>query len=301
MTSEPNSPETPKPAFAKLLAIGLAGWLVGSLVLLGLAWPLAHVENIAIAAMWSISHWWIAFAFGAILLTAVGLASRQSFSSALKAYLLPMGFLTAIALICLSIYPDYGFKTDLFDFLPLVLVFYIFGFIWMSAIRSGTGNTAFVRTVLPAIVAGVVILGFIAVPVFKSNNFIYRNAFGLTVSKTAINNGILTADAVLEIHKPGSYDFSAPRYMYPNMDPGLDQETVELGKITWGKAGDPKEGASGTFPFQIRWEKNIPESIEKLQSFIPEENMIYLEVHNPKDTSKELIFNIPAAMPLGVN
>lgn len=35
----------------------------------------------------------------------------------------------------------------------------------------------------------------------------------------------------------------------------------EEGKITWGAAGEPKEGATGSFPLSIRWHKpaKLPE------------------------------------------
>lgn len=293
MNTEPPEKPVPMSAFAKLLATGLAGWVLGNLVLFGAAWPVGHAETPAIAAMWAISHWWIAFAFGAVLLIARGLLSRVSFGTALMAYLLPAALLSAIAGICVAVYPDQGFSSDLLGYMPLALIFYVFGFLWMSFVKSGSGNTAFLRSVIPATVGGVSILGLIAVPVFKSNNFIYRNAFGLEVSKTAITNGAMVADAVLKIHKSGHYDFTAPRFIYSEQITDTES-AIELGKITWGPAGAPKEGAPGTYPFQIRWEKNIPPTMAEMRQHMPDDDMIYLEVRDPADASKELLYNITA-------
>ena len=94
--------------------------------------------------MWAISHWWIAFVFGAVLLIARGLIAKLPFGTALAAYLLPATILAAIAGICLAVYPDRAFSSDLFGYMPLALVFYVFGFLWMffvSASENYLGRT----------------------------------------------------------------------------------------------------------------------------------------------------------------
>ncbi|MEO8614107.1 MAG: hypothetical protein ABI600_03120 [Luteolibacter sp.] len=298
MNSEPYEIDASKTAFAKLFATGLLGCVIGSLALFVAAWPLGHAESVAPAMMWAISYWWMAFAFGAVLLVLRGLLSRLSISTALAAYLLPAAALMAIVGICLAIYPDPGFRSDLFGFLPLVLIFHILGFLWMTFAKSGTANTAFLRSVLPAIVGGAIILGLVAVPVFSSNSFIYRNAFGLVVTKRAISNGAMIADAVLEIRKSGNYDFAAPRYSYPNNEEEANSDSpIELGKITWGPAGTPKEGVPGIYPLQIRWERNIPTTLPKSPAPYSDEDMVYLEVRNPSNATKDLIYNISANLP----
>ncbi len=284
-----------KSDFFKLFATGLFGCIVATLALLGAAWPVGHAESLAPAAMWAISQWWIAFVFGGVLLVLRGLLSRMSISTALAAYLLPAAAFMAIVGIFLAIYPDPGFRTDLFGFMPLILIFYICGFLWMTFAKSGTPNTAFLRSVLPAIVGGVIILGLVAVPVFRSNNFIYRNTFGWVVTKRAITNGELIADAVLEIRKPGTYDFAAPRYSYPdNKEQANTVSLIELGKITWGPAGAPKEGVPGIYPLQIRWEKNIPAALPTNLPPYSDEDMVTLEVRDPSSESKDLIFSVSA-------
>lgn len=298
MNPKPDEVVAPNPAFSKLFGTGLLGCVVGSLALFGAAWPLAPAESVSTATMWAISHWWIAFAFGAVLLIVRGLISRLSIATALMAYLLPAASLMAVVGICLAIYPDRGFRSDLFGFMPLVLIFYILGFLWMTFAPKESQKTTFLRAVLPAVIGGAIILGLVAVPVFRSDNFVYRNAFGLVVTKNTISNGAMTADAVLEIRKPGNYDFTAPRFSPFNGEETLDMDaSIELGKITWGAGGTPKEGTSGTYPLQIRWEKNIP--VVKPQEPNPMfyEDMVYLEVRDPSDASKELIFNISAALP----
>ena len=298
MNSENPETATPKSSFAKRLATGLIGWALGTVVLFGAAWPMAKPESVSIAAIWTISHWWIPYAFGAVLLIVRGLVSRLSMGTALLAYLLPVALLTGVAGICLLVYPENNLRADLFGYLPLVLLFYFVGFLWMSLAKSGTANTAFLRSVLPAILGGVTVLGLVAVPVFNSNSFIYRNAFGLVISKTAVANGAMVADAVLEVRKPGRYEFTAPRYFYSEYEDKTGSDMgIELGKITWGSAGTPKESVPGTYPLQIRWEKNIPATATELTARTTPEDRISLDVHKPAVESKELIFSIYAPMP----
>jgi len=299
MNPEPMETVLPQSGFAKLLATGLVGWVIGSFVLVAAGWWWAHSETFAIAAMWAISHWWVAFAFGAILLLADSLVSRLKSATALLAYLLPVALLVLIAGICIAIYPDPGFRSDLFGYMALVLVFYVLGFLWMMLGRGSAGNTAFLRLVLPAMIGGVIVLGLVAVPVFTSNFFIYRNAFGLSISKATVANGVMVADAVLEIRKPGNYGFSAPRFMYGGNFEMTDSEpALEYGKITWGTAGPPKEGVPGTYPLQIRWKKNIPFSQPAATPDNVEQELISLEVRDGTKQDKEAIFNISAPLPI---
>ncbi|MEO5713978.1 MAG: hypothetical protein ABIT37_10875 [Luteolibacter sp.] len=299
MNPEPMETVVPQSGFAKLLATGLVGWVLGSLVLLAAGWYWAHSETIAIAAMWAITHWWAAFAFGAVLLLADSLISRLKSATALMAYLLPVALLALVAGICVAIYPDPGFRSDLFGYMALVLVFYVLGFLWMMLGRGSAGNTAFLRLVLPAMVGGLVVLSLVAMPVFTSNYFIYRKAFGLSVSKATVANGAMIADAVLEIHKPGDYTFSAPRFIFGGgIEMTEPEPAMEYGKITWGTAGPPKNGVPGTYPLQIRWGKNIPVSLPAPPTADVEREMISLEIHNGAKQDAEPIFNISAPLPI---
>ncbi len=300
MNTDPIDTVVPLPGFTKLLATGLVGWVIGSLVLVATGWWWVHSETMAVAAMWAISHWWMAFAFGAVLLLADSLISHIKSGTALMAYLLPVALLAVIAGTCIAIYPEPGFRSDLFGYMSLALVFYVLGFLWML-IGPGSGpNTAFLRVVLPAMIGGLVILGLVAVPVFSSNLFIYRNAFGLSVSKATIGNGAMVADGVLEIRKPGNYAFAAPRFLYGgDMEINDMDSAMEYGKITWGADGPPKEGSSGNYPFQIRWEKNIPKTQPPPASDEMEREMISLEIRNATKPDPELIFDISAPLPFG--
>ncbi len=297
----PENPETKphKSDFLKLFATGLLAWAVGSLILLGLAWPIAKPESASIAAVWAISYWWAAFAFGAVAMIAHGLISRLKLGRALAAYLLPAVLLAVFAGICQLIYPDAGFREDLFSYLPLILVFYFLGLLWSSLAKSGTEQTTFIRSVMPAMVGGIVILGLVAVPVFRSNAFIYHKAFDLKVSKRALQNGGITADVVLDIHKPGTYSFAAPRYIYSAFDEmSATDSMIEYGEITWGTAGEPKGGSTGSFPLQIRWIKNVPKSEKDLVDQESFEDGVVMEVRDPSEQNEEILFSIFAPLPI---
>lgn len=298
MNPEATLNAVPPSGFAKLLATGLIGWMTGSIVLVAVGWYWAHATTVSIAAMWAISHWWIAFGFGAVLILVHSLMGRIASATALAAYLLPVALLTMVAGICLAIYPDPGFRTDLFGYMALVLFFYILGFLWMTLAPGGKGNTNSLRLLLPAMVGGLVVLALVAVPVFTSNLFIYRNAFDLAISKTSITNGAMIADAVLEVRKPGNYGFSAPRFIYGgDKEMTEPQPALEYGKITWGTAGEPKQGAAGIYPLQIRWEKNIPTGPGSSLIDGMELEMISLEVRDAAAPANDPFFNISAPLP----
>jgi hypothetical protein len=203
--------------------------------------------------MWSVSYSWIAFTFGLVALVVGGAVAKEALCSPVLAYLLPAVVITGVAGICLVIYPDEGFRSDLVGYLPIVFVFYPFGLLWMR-VRS-IDQFAFVRAVLPPILGGLMILAFIVVPVFTSNTFRYRDAFRFTILRSANSERADVAEAVLEIHKPGDYQFTAPHFGICDFGMG---PAPEAGKITWGAAGEPKEGMTGSFPLIIRWNKTSP-------------------------------------------
>ncbi len=291
MTQENGNSLPTASSCVKPLAAGLIGWVLGFLLLLAASWPIIHPEVISIAALWALSHWWIAFLFGAVILVAVGTLSRKPFGTDLLAYLLPVGVLLAIAGIFIMIYPDATFRDDLLSSLAMVFLFQAIGLAWVCSKKSE--NSRFTMSILPAIIGGLVILTMVAAPAFTSNPFIYRNAFALLVTKTSLSDGAILADGVLEIKKPGSYRFSAPRYIYPDGTTSTeDEEFVELGKITWGSAGAPSENSAGSFPFQIRWEKSIPKTEDDLKRSLETDNLIYLEVHDTSDAKGNFLYSI---------
>lgn len=298
MNPESEENLSPSSSIVKLLATGLIGWAIGSLLLLGASYLIIKPEVFAIAMMWMITHWWMAFGFGALALIVQGILSRLAVGTALLAYLLPLAVLSAIGGICIAVYPDPGFRSDLLGFMALILIFQALGLIWITLTRSNeSGCSNFLRAVLPALIGGIMILGMLSVPVFMSNTFIYRNAFNLTISNTSLVSGAMLSDGVLEIKKPGSYAFYAPRYVYEyGIDPADSGSGVEFGRITWGAAGSPKEGVTGSYPFQIRWEKNLPASLSENDEIETTENQISLEVHVPGKSSDELLYCLSAPM-----
>jgi hypothetical protein len=298
MNAETLENQPPKSSFLKLLATGLIVWVLALVALVGLAWPVAKPEGVSNAIIWAVSHWWVAFGIGALALIIRGLISRRAVAQPLFAYLLPAALVTALVGICQLIFPDLGFREELFGFLPLVLAFYLIGLVWASLLAKGSGQGTFIRSVLPAILGGTLIVGLVAVPVFGSNAFIYHKAFDLRISDRSLKEGAIVAEGVLEIKKPGDYVFSAPRYSY-NMPPdeNTDLSTIEYGRITWGAAGEPKAGIGGSYPMSIRWEKNVPASQRELVENTVDGEMIKVEVRDAAAEKKELLFSLYAQLP----
>jgi len=278
----------------KLFTVGVSGWLLGELVIFGLAWPLSHPESFASAMIWTISRGWIGFLAGLALLIGYGFLKGLPVARAALAYVLPAALLAALGGICLLVYPDNMLREELLTYLPVVLLFYGLGIIWLRTRLASPAAPAMACAVVPGVVGGLVILGFVTVPVFSSDAFRYRDAFHLTVSKSMVKEGALHIDGSIEIRKPGNYRFAAPRYIWGDFaDTSTSDSQIELGEIAWGSAGEPKSSATGVFPMTITWRKGVPKSgVTNLSSY---EDLVSIEVRNPDDGEK-VIYSMSVPM-----
>ena len=298
MTPEPTPNPSGSSSFAGLFTAGLVALFASWLLLLGLSYPITKPETFAVALMWTISRWWIPFIFGAVVLVVRAVASRRKPGAALTAYLVPGLVMAAISGLCVTIYPEADFRSQMLDLMPLTLLFYLFGLAWVRLAKTGGVKSSMLRAVLPPSAGGIAIAAMIAVPVFRGNPFVYRDAFAMDVSKVVIEGGQMVADGTLEVRKAGDYEFSAPRFSYLFKDDGSDFESmIEHGQITWGAAGPPKNGATGSHTFQIRWQKNLPATMDHLRSGMSEESSVFMEVHKPGTDRGELLINLSAAIP----
>lgn len=297
-----NPESAPSPSgnsvFLKLFTTGLAGLIVGWLVLFGLSFPIANPQSVAVAGMWAISHWWIAFIVGAVALLIRAFTSGQKPGAAFIAYLAPAVVLAILCGIFLAIYPEPSFRGELLELMPLTLVFYLLGLAWVGFTKSKSGKDSFLRSVIPPTVGGGIVAVMVAFPVFTGNAFTYRNAFDFAVTKVNFADGKMTVEGTLAVLKPGEFSFFAPRFSYFYSEGGAEFDSIlEFGAITWGAAGPPKNGETGSHPFEIRWEKNTPSSLAELHGNMSEENSIFLEVHKPGSEPNELIYNLVAPIP----
>ena len=299
MNETHSSPVPSASSFRKLFATGVIGWLAGMVVLFGAAWVFSKPETVSVAMLWMVSHWWIAFLLGLVLLVVRGVVSKSSLGKALGAYVVPVAVIAALAALCLLVYPDAGLRSDLLTYLPVVVLFYLFGSLWMSGGREAGDSPAFLRAVIPSLVGGLMILGFVAVPAFASDSFTYRNAFVLSVSGTQIKDGAIVSEGSLEIRKPGMYAFSAPRYVWDATEAPANESSepqVENGEFQWGAAGAPKDGGTGVFPVKIVWRKGVPAG--GISQIPPYEDMVMIEVRKTDEDSK-LIYCVSAPMNPG--
>lgn len=260
---------------------GIAGWILGLLILFGLAWPLTSPDTVSNAVMWAIRYWWAAFAFGLAALVGTAVVRKIPLLKPLLAYVLPAGVMALLVLVCTLIYPHFGFREDLLSFVPVAAVFYIVSWLWIT-FRKESGE-GILRAVTPPLFGGILILAWVAIPVFSSNGFIYRNAFTLEVLDVEFPEQSLVAKCVLEIRKPGDYDFKAPPLYFSEMffPESLEQEGAAAGSVVWGDAGKPGPDATGRYPLEIRW-KNLP-GIELLtaREMIDDVMHVILEAHVP--------------------
>jgi FtsH-binding integral membrane protein len=278
-----------KSSFAKVFGIGVAGWILGTLGVFLVSWITAHPDSIPSAFMWTMSRWWIGFACGLVLMVGYGLSKKLSVGRPMMAYSLPVLVLMVLASLCLAVYPDSGFRIEFSTYLPLVLMFHVLGLLWISLSRDGEERSAFARAVLPSLVGGLIILGFVAVPVFTGDAFRYRDAFKFTISKAAVVNGEIRSEGTIEIRKPGNYEFVAPRYSFAEYLSSGDADLgLDVGTITWGSAGAPTAGKTGVFPLQIVWRKGVlPATFTTLPEY---ENEVFLDVCDADDSNRGIYF-----------
>jgi len=279
--------------FLKIFGIGVFGWALGMVVLYGAAWLYSNPETAAIAALWMISHCWIAFLSGLLLMIVRGAMSKAGLAKPLVAYVLPVALLAALSWVSLAVYPDAALRSDLMTYLPVILVFYGAGWLWL-ALRGGPADgPALARAVLPSVLGGLIILGFIAVPAFASDAFRYRTAFQLTSDGIKIEDRSLVFDRILKITKPGNYVFSAPRYIWMEDEEEIGESGIEHGEIQWGASGAPKNGQQGSYPLRIVWKKVV--LVDGNIEISPYEDYVVLEVRRP-DEDDRLIYTISTDM-----
>ncbi len=234
------------------------------------------------------SHWWIGFVLGLLLMVGYGKAKKIPVGQAVLAYVMPILVLTVLALICLAIYPDTAFRLEFGTYLPLVMMFHLLGLLWVTLFRASDERSAFTRAALPSLVGGLMILGFVAAPVFTSDAFRYRNAFKFTITKAALVDGEIHSEGTLEIQKAGNFEFVAPRYSFAEyLSSGEGDSGLDVGTITWG-GEEPAEGKTGVFPMRIVWRKGVlPTSFTTLPDY---ENEVFLDVRDLDEGGREVHF-----------
>jgi len=275
----------------KSFQTGVAVWLLAMIILFGLAYPFASPETASGALMWAFGYWWIGFlaGLGAVVLSAT--ASKNKSGGALVAFLLPVLIVGGIAILCYTIYPTAGFASDLKGYLPMVLVFYVVGLIWMK-LRSSS-NQAMPRAIVPPLVGGLLLLAFVATPVFSSNAFKFRDAFDLKFEKMTQSGEELGIDAILEVRKPGNYTFQALHYHFLDFAMEHDEDAGR-GVIEWQGGQPPAPEATGSFPLRITWTQTTPPGYEMGIDYSMYAPM--LEVRDA-DAPKEILTTISAPLP----
>lgn len=277
MNTNPTTSAGSTIAFRKLLGIGLLIWILAGLALVGVGRLVLAQSSLIGLVDWAVGHAWIAYLVGLVGMVALSGRFPGALGRALVPYVVPAGVMSILGGICYAVYPDQGFLTEMLGFLVLVWLFGVFGWLWLRSTSEDRENEAVVRALLPPLIGGIAVLIGVAVPTFRSNSFRYRDAFSLTLNKTAFADGKLTADAVLEIRKPGDYSFRAVRYSYMDVMEADSQSDHSTGLIEWKGGSAPVSAATGTYPLTIRWDKTSAPAARPDDEML--EDFISLEVH----------------------
>jgi hypothetical protein len=283
--------------FQKVFAAGVGGWFLGGLGLFGASWGIANPGSLSSAAVWTLSHGWIAFLIGLAVMIAFGSIKKIQAGPAMVAYLVPALVLALVSGICLLIFPDRLLGEELMIYLPVVFLFYVLGLLWLWQGRGPDRSDLSLRAIIPSLVGGMIILAFVAVPVFASDAFRYRDAFGLKLSNSSSESGVLRVEGEIDIRKSGNFQFSAPRYAWDGMmEEGASGEPqVEMGEITWGNMGEPASGSIGRFPMQITW-RGKKGTIITNSDLPPDEDYINIEVRS-QDEENRVVWSMNALLP----
>jgi hypothetical protein len=263
-------------------AAGVIAWILGLMAILGLSWPLTSPDTVATAVLWAMGYCWAAFAFGLVVLVATARLRKIPLQPSLFGYIAPVAAVTVVAMVCLWIYPSVGFRAELMSYLPVTVVFYVMSLLWLALRKQSEARGDMSRMALPPLLGGLMILALVVSPVFTSNAFIYRDAFKLDVLEIKHPDNAMVAKCVLEIRKPGDYEFSAPTFFYFDMtDPESgESDNSPTSTVSWGQAGKPAAGAVGSFPFEILW-SNIPTiASQELRTLSPDFLPILVEARS---------------------
>lgn len=282
MTPNTSSSTEPRVALCKLLGTGLLIWFLAELALIGVGRFASEQRSVIGLVDWAVGHTWIAFLVGLVGMVVRSSRFPGALGSALAAYVIPAGMMSILGGICYAVYPDAWFLSEMLGFLFIVWLFGVFGWLWLRATPEAPAKEALARAVIPPLIGGIAVLVGVAVPTFRGNSFIYRDAFKLTLNNAVYLEGTLTADAVLEIRKPGDYSFQAMRFSYLDMMEDSDSQTDHsIGRIDWNGKAAPAAAATGSYPLKIRWEKSPPLSLPAKDEM--REDYISFEVHTAAD------------------
>lgn len=279
---------------SSLFGLGIFVWIASMMLLFVVDLLLQPGTSPEVMLMGALGKWWIGFGLGAVFILLAGLKKIPLLSSALSAYVLPVLVLGGIILACLLVYPDPGLRESLLGYIPVVVVFYAAGWGW-ALLRKGFKGE-WVRLVLPPVLGGVMLILMVAIPVFTSNAFIYRDAFVLKIQEMNTEDGKISAKCVLEINKPGDYRFQVPNASifdavgFYEGDPS--EIDVPKGVLVWTH-GKPEAGAEGSYELIMEW----PVSVRALANtwdfleFMP----VHLEVRDGGSEPAKFLVTVPAS------
>jgi hypothetical protein len=285
----------PAASFRKYLGTGLLVWLLAGLALVAVGRWFGGQASWFGAAGWAVERAWIAFLVGLAAVVVLAGRDRGGLVAALAAYAVPLGVAGALGAACYGLFPDEWFLSELLGYLPLVWVFGVLGWLWVR-LRPGLGRgESLVRALLPPLVGGVAVLCGVVVPVFRSNQFRYRDAFRLSLQKAVPVEGGLVADALLEVRKPGDYQFRAVRFSNLEFAAAMESESdLSIGAIEWSGGKSPAAGATGSYPLTIRWAKS-PAIVPPAEVGLMEDSVI-LEVRTNAEP-ETVVHTITAPLP----
>lgn len=134
---------------------------------------------------------------------------------------------------------------------PIFVIFYVIGILYMRLRAAKGRDESLPFFVLPTFTVVILLLGMTTYKLFTSNDYIYRDAFQLTIKSVDRSADAVKIRGVLTLNKAGNYSFQA----LSNEMRAFETDMPQPLKIEWS-ASENMPSSEGEYEFFI----NLPNS-----------------------------------------
>ncbi|RRJ98254.1 hypothetical protein Ga0100231_004485 [Opitutaceae bacterium TAV4] len=275
---------------AAVLLLGLLVWIV--LILVGGLFSISkdQVSSYSVLEIFE-NRWENAFLWSSgIVLLASLLASvrarlpKLSIVTNLILYLSPFTLVFIGFSLLDALYRNHPVTRDMHQTMGIVLIlFYLIGILYFRTKARRNKDEAIAAFLLPPYIVALLFTVFAVFQLLTSIEYIYRNAFYLTVKSVETKGGEVHIDGTFHVNKAAPYVFSAMRNEMMEMPM---EEPGSTATLVWEKKDSPS--SEGEYAFRITYKERKKEkareggdpSSESGYNYEPE---VYLQVSLPAE------------------
>ncbi len=180
-----------------------------------------------------------------------------------------------------AIYRNHPVARDMHQTMGIVLIlFYLVGILFFRQRARRRQDEAIAAFLLPPFIVAVLFTVFAVFQLLTSIEYIYRNAFYLTVNSVETKGGEVRIDGTFFVNKSAPYIFSAMRNELTEMSV---EDPTAAATLVWPKGAPSAEGEYGfciTYKERKKDVANVGSPTEYDYSYEPE---VYLQVSLPAE------------------